>query len=183
MIKYDPPAVSFAIFAPSRLCGEVFRFIDLELEPLGQDLADTGQDPLACRLASDVDGAVVRVATERVATAIQSPIQFRQQDFRAGHLAPRHPCRSANSSPCRTSRGLSLPRECALSGAPKNKPAHAEPAKSQGGERRELTLSRQAVVFTRVPTSWPFRLTVGRLRSASVCAFTVDSDSATSDDG
>ena len=25
MVKYDQPAVSFAIFAPSRLCGEVFR--------------------------------------------------------------------------------------------------------------------------------------------------------------
>ena len=27
MIKYDQPVVSFAIFAPSRLCGEVFRLI------------------------------------------------------------------------------------------------------------------------------------------------------------
>jgi len=25
--QYDPPVVSFAIFAPSRLCGEVFRLI------------------------------------------------------------------------------------------------------------------------------------------------------------
>ncbi|WP_294354195.1 K+/H+ antiporter subunit F [Propionivibrio sp.] len=25
MVKYDQPVVSFAIFAPSRLCGEVFR--------------------------------------------------------------------------------------------------------------------------------------------------------------
>jgi hypothetical protein len=32
---------------------------------------------------------------------------------------PRHPCRSANSSPCRVSRGLSPPSECALPGAPK----------------------------------------------------------------
>ena len=30
---------------------------------------------------------------------------------------PRHPCRSANSSPCRASRGLSPPSECALPGA------------------------------------------------------------------
>jgi len=27
---------------------------------------------------------------------------------------PRHPCRSANSSPCRASSGLSPPSECAL---------------------------------------------------------------------
>ena len=32
---------------------------------------------------------------------------------------PRHPCRSANSSPCRASRGLSPPSKCALPGAPK----------------------------------------------------------------
>ena len=31
---------------------------------------------------------------------------------------PRHPCRSANSSPCRVSRGLSPPSKCALPGAP-----------------------------------------------------------------
>src|SRR5674476_309402 len=30
---------------------------------------------------------------------------------------PRHPCRSANSSPCRVSRGLSPPSRCALPGA------------------------------------------------------------------
>ena len=151
MVKYDQPAVSFAIFAPSRLCGEVFRikedfregrvhlagatvpprpalvecgakrtlFLQSRLhqvsgariwalplppqdaaqlapeptvevlqcpislvEPLAQDLADTGQDTLACRLASDVDVAVIRIATERVATALQFPIQFRQQDVR-----------------------------------------------------------------------------------------------------
>jgi len=34
---------------------------------------------------------------------------------------PRHPCRSANSSPCRASRGLPPPSECALPGAPKKK--------------------------------------------------------------
>lgn len=33
-----------------------------------------------------------------------------------GH--PRNPCRSANSSPCPASRGLSPPNECALPGAP-----------------------------------------------------------------
>ena len=31
---------------------------------------------------------------------------------------PRHPCRSANSSPCRVSRGLAPPSKCALPGAP-----------------------------------------------------------------
>ena len=35
---------------------------------------------------------------------------------------PRHPCRSANSSPCRASRGLSPPSECALTGAPRKRP-------------------------------------------------------------
>ena len=40
---------------------------------------------------------------------------------------PRHPCRSANSSPCRVSRGLSPPSECALPGAPKK--AHADRAR------------------------------------------------------
>jgi len=32
---------------------------------------------------------------------------------------PRHPCRSANTSPCRACRGLTPPSECALPGAPK----------------------------------------------------------------
>jgi hypothetical protein len=36
---------------------------------------------------------------------------------------PRHPCRSANSSPCRVSRGLSPPSKCALPGAPQKSPA------------------------------------------------------------
>src|SRR6266536_1704940 len=34
-----------------------------------------------------------------------------------------HPCRSANTSPCRVCRGLSPPSECALPGAPKKGPA------------------------------------------------------------
>src|ERR1700756_1618675 len=41
---------------------------------------------------------------------------------------PRHPCRSANSSPCRVSRGLSPPSECALPGAPKKGRLHAQSA-------------------------------------------------------
>ena len=40
---------------------------------------------------------------------------------------PRHPCRSANSSPCRASRGLSPPSKCALPGAPKQK-ARSKPS-------------------------------------------------------
>jgi len=36
---------------------------------------------------------------------------------------PRHPCRSANSSPCWASRGLSPPSKCALPGAQIKKPA------------------------------------------------------------
>jgi hypothetical protein len=43
------------------------------------------------------------------------------QRFASGFLQirsrPRHPCRSANSSPCRASRGLSPPSKCALPGA------------------------------------------------------------------
>src|ERR1700752_1632954 len=39
---------------------------------------------------------------------------------------PRHPCRSANSTPCRVSRGLSPPSECALPGAPKKAPDSCE---------------------------------------------------------
>jgi len=35
---------------------------------------------------------------------------------------PRHPCRSANSSPCRASSGLAPPSLCALPGAPKKPP-------------------------------------------------------------
>ena len=34
-----------------------------------------------------------------------------------------HPCRSANTSPCRVCRGLSPPSECALPGAPVGSPA------------------------------------------------------------
>jgi hypothetical protein len=33
-----------------------------------------------------------------------------------------HPCRSANTSPCRVCRGLSPPSECALPGAPRKRP-------------------------------------------------------------
>ncbi len=44
------------------------------------------------------------------------------QRFASGFLQirshPRHPCLSANSSPCRASRGLSPPSKCALPGAP-----------------------------------------------------------------
>jgi len=36
----------------------------------------------------------------------------------------RHPCCSANTSPCRVCRGLTPPSECALPGAPKRSPAH-----------------------------------------------------------
>src|SRR5882762_8302473 len=47
------------------------------------------------------------------------------QRFACGFLQipPRdgHPCRPANDSPCRVRRRLSLPSECALPGAPKEK--------------------------------------------------------------
>ena len=35
---------------------------------------------------------------------------------------PRHPCRSANSSPCQVSRGITPPSECALPGAQMKNP-------------------------------------------------------------
>ncbi|MDE3022217.1 MAG: hypothetical protein KGI54_10190, partial [Pseudomonadota bacterium] len=37
--------------------------------------------------------------------------------------SPAKPLPSANSSPCRASRGLPPPSECALPGAPRKKPA------------------------------------------------------------
>lgn len=40
---------------------------------------------------------------------------------------PRHPCRSATPSPCRASRGLPPPSECALPGAPTKKPGACAP--------------------------------------------------------
>ena len=40
---------------------------------------------------------------------------------------PRHPCRSANTSPCRVCRGLSPPSTCALPGAPKKGPRFRGP--------------------------------------------------------
>src|SRR5437667_12476033 len=40
---------------------------------------------------------------------------------------PRHPCRSADTSPCRVCRGLSPPSTCALPGAPTKRPAHGGP--------------------------------------------------------
>ena len=52
---------------------------------------------------------------------------------------PRHPCRSANSSPCRASRGLSPPSKCALPGAqhktgrPRSRPVFFSYAPSLSG--------------------------------------------------
>ena len=40
---------------------------------------------------------------------------------------PRHPCRSANSSPCRVSKGVAPSSECALPGAPKKKGGQEPP--------------------------------------------------------
>ena len=40
---------------------------------------------------------------------------------------PRHPCRSANTSPCRACRGLPPPSMCALPGAPKKSPRDGGP--------------------------------------------------------
>src|SRR5580704_1028059 len=43
-----------------------------------------------------------------------------------------HPCRSANTSPCRVCRGLAPPSECALPGAPKEKARTGRPALHKG---------------------------------------------------
>ena len=43
---------------------------------------------------------------------------------------PKHPCRSANSSPCRASRGFSPPSKCALPGAPKKRAPNRVRAKA-----------------------------------------------------
>ena len=59
------------------------------------------------------------------ATPPQSASCTSGQRFAFGFLRirsrPRHPCRSANTSPCRVCRGLSPPSTCALPGAPKKK--------------------------------------------------------------
>src|ERR1700746_1957906 len=54
---------------------------------------------------------------------------------------PRHPCRSANSSPCRVSRGLSPPSECALPGAPKRKPTKWWAESISRGDMEETEIS------------------------------------------
>jgi NAD(P)-dependent dehydrogenase (short-subunit alcohol dehydrogenase family) len=51
-----------------------------------------------------------------------------------------HPCRSANSSPCRVSRGLPPPSECALPGAPKKRRGQAAPKEGFFGI---LTIARR----------------------------------------
>jgi len=45
--------------------------------------------------------------------ALYSFLQIRPRDG--------HPCRSANTSPCRVCRGLATPSECALPGAPRKR--------------------------------------------------------------
>ena len=52
---------------------------------------------------------------------------------------PEHPCRSANSSPCRASRGLPPPSECALPGAPTKSPCRSH---RRGSRARRLFLNR-----------------------------------------
>ena len=53
---------------------------------------------------------------------------------------PEHPCRSANSSPCRASRGLSPPSECALPGAPKKRPPKRSFHRSTGVQTTTWTV-------------------------------------------
>jgi hypothetical protein len=52
---------------------------------------------------------------------------------------PGHPCRSANTSPCRVCRGLPPPSECALPGAPKKSPGNREIARASKNTRFRRT--------------------------------------------
>jgi hypothetical protein len=54
------------------------------------------------------------------------------------HSHLRHPCRSADSSPCRASSGLSPPSLCALPGAQMNYPAASYGVSKDGKERSKL---------------------------------------------
>ena len=64
---------------------------------------------------------------------------------------PRHPCRSANTSPCRVCRGLSPPSECALPGAhrvggrvtPAALPHHRTCGSASGGSLNTLESSHR----------------------------------------
>ena len=77
---------------------------------------------------------------------------------------PRHPCRSANSSPCRASRGLSPPSECALPSVPRKKHRRGRgDIYLACGEQRRLRLSQFELV--RLParngertTQWTWRM-------------------------
>src|SRR2546421_8272969 len=51
-----------------------------------------------------------------------------------------HPCRSANGSPCRVRRRLSLPSECALPGAPTKKAARIDGLKSESKNNSHKSL-------------------------------------------
>jgi hypothetical protein len=79
----------------------------------------------ACRIyvvASRASTGLRRYGPPHPATPPLSASCSSGQRFAFGFLQirshPRHPCRSANSSPCRVSRGLSPPSKCALPGAP-----------------------------------------------------------------
>ena len=58
---------------------------------------------------------------------------------------PRHPCRSANSSPCRASRGLSPPSRCALPGTPTKTATRRWPLPSPKLKQDQLVPVRQIV--------------------------------------
>ncbi len=60
---------------------------------------------------------------------------------------PRHPCRSANTSPCRVCRGFPPPSTCALPGAPKERDSVGCPFVRLG-----LLLRRQSCLRRRSPT-------------------------------
>ena len=66
---------------------------------------------------------------------------------------PRHPCRSANSSPCRVSRGLSPPSKCALPGAPIK-------ARDKASRRESLNM----IFPFRVKAGWIGKTVVDALR-------------------
>jgi nitrite reductase/ring-hydroxylating ferredoxin subunit len=82
-----------------------------------------------CRIYAATFRASTGLCITWPAHPIASPLSAgcsSDQRFAYGFLRipPRggHPCRSANTSPCRVCRGLAPPSECALPGAPNKKP-------------------------------------------------------------
>src|SRR5271157_719711 len=67
------------------------------------------------------------------------PTSFLQIPPRDGH-----PCRSANTSPCRACRGLSPPSECALPGAPNRSSLYSSELTLDSGRITATAASKRA---------------------------------------